>query len=82
MSLPSPWCTRKEAAKYLRVSDDSIDRSLVEFRPSPVPNKFRFLQVPFGKRNPGIRIVSADVLNLLPDPEAQQKETNDPSTSS
>jgi len=67
-ALPVPWCTRKQAADYLQVSDDTIDRNLQEFHPAPIPKKMRFRR----------RFNPADRIRIL---SAQPEETNDPSPS-
>lgn len=64
--LPLPWCTRSEAAEYLRFSTDWIDQRLVLLDrrvPGRVPGKIRFVRV-----SQPIRIVSEDVIAILPPP--------------
>lgn len=79
--LPLPWCTRAEAAEYLRFSTDWIDQRLVRLdrqHPGRVEGKMRFTVVDLAdSRREGragwraaqpIRIVSEDVIAILPPP--------------
>lgn len=61
--------TRTEAAEFLRVSVDTIDRRTIPMKQGPVLGKFRFVKMPtFGLRS--VRILSEDVFAVLP----EQKE--------
>ena len=79
--LPLPWCTRSEAAEYLRFSTDWIDQRLVLLDrrvPGRVPGKIRFTRVTLedcrregragARASQPIRIVSEDVIAILPPP--------------
>ena len=65
MNLPSPWCTAREAAAYLRWTERTVMDLLV---PSdcPAPNRIRVRRVGDTR---SVRLVSADVLAMLPKPD-------------
>ena len=60
------WLSRKDAARYTRLSVDTIDRKLIPLadNPSPVEGRFRYTHILHGR----VRIVADDVYALLPRP--------------
>lgn len=67
-ALPSPWCTRAEAAEYLRVSCDTVDRRLIPADKPPTEGKIRFRRVNLETARTPIRLITEDVFRLLPQP--------------
>ena len=66
--LSPAWTTRREAAEYLRLSVDSIDRLLTPWAQAPEPGRLRYRKM-VTSRNTAIRILRRDVVALLPEPE-------------
>lgn len=71
MKESSPWMTRREAAEYLRVSTDTIDRKAVEFQQDRADGRIRYRRVSFGECGP-VRLLAEDVYALLPLPEPEE----------
>ena len=71
--MTSPWLSTTEAATYLRVNRKTVERMLIELNENPetVPNKLRYRLFGEHKR---VRIVRADVLAMLPEPELERTE--------
>ncbi len=69
-TLPRPWCTRGEAAEYLRVSADTVDRLLVPEAEGRQQGRLRFRKIDWSRPRQFVRVASEDVLALLPEPEA------------
>jgi hypothetical protein len=65
---PSPWMSRSQAASYLGVSTDSIDRRLVPLKGGPVECKLRFVVMQWDTQHAPIRILREDVEQILPRP--------------
>ena len=69
-SLDNPndltWMARKDCAKYLRISVDTVDRKLIPLadNPEPVEGRFRYTHILAGR----VRIVADDVYRVLPRP--------------
>lgn len=70
--LPSPWCTRAEASEYLRYSVDSIDRVLVPIAEGKKRGAIRFQRMISDRKIAPVRLVSSDVLDLLPPPDGTE----------
>jgi hypothetical protein len=67
--MTSQWMTRQEAADYLRVSVDTIDRRSVPFDGGKKEGKLRYKCLGFdGLRR--VRLLAADVYAVLPQEEA------------
>ena len=60
----SQWMTRTEAALWLRLSVDSVDRDLIPMAAGRQPGKLRYVRM--NGRIPRIRILAEDVFAILP----------------
>lgn len=63
------WCTRREAAEYLRFSLRTVHRLLVAWSQLPVQGRLRFRIVTTASSH-SVRILRRDVLAMLPAPQA------------
>lgn len=69
--MPSPWMTRVEAADYLRLSVDTVDRRLVPMKDSAPGSglmRYQLMPVPKSTRRQ-VRILAEDVYAACPVPE-------------
>lgn len=64
---PLKWMTIVEAANYLRVCRDTVERRLVDFDDGPREGKLRSKRFPMAR---GPRIWGEDVYKLLPHSES------------
>lgn len=60
------WMDRKEAAEYLRVSVETIDRRLTPID-EPVEGRLRYTSMKWDVKR--VRILAEDVYSVLPHPE-------------
>lgn len=75
MSAKLPWMTRAQAAEWLGVSVSSIDRRLTQFHQGPRAGKLRYVSVKWDTKHTPIRILTEDVLSILPDPTVDEVPT-------
>jgi hypothetical protein len=66
--------TRRDAAEYLRVSVDTIDRRLTPDVDQAVTGRFRFRRMPWDTGFSPIRIRAEDVYAVLPPPPPEEVE--------
>lgn len=69
--MTSPWLTRNESARYLRMSVDTVDRMTVPMKANRIPGKLRFSLVKAEGSYRKVRILAEDVYAVLPQPSAE-----------